>query len=377
VVGEYTLSGSGTVVAMQTSPALITPALGVATGTSLALNGATIGSTFLAVTGSDNNYTASIGGGNTTGSGTHGVGLNITGTLNTSGIVVGGGFFMNVTNTASDAASSLMEVQNSTTRVFAVLNDKVIVKGLKCPGNLACRASDDSVIWQGTTAEFQVSKNTGFALAIGFGNAGYSSCDTILQRRTTATLNLGLADVNTAPVAQTITVQRPLAGGTSDVNGADFTIVSGLNKGSGTPGKIIFQSSIAGSTGTVIATPAAAITIANSSATGIAFNGYGAGAMSTDASGNITATSDENVKDIQGAFTSGLAELMQIKPIRYKWKPSSGMETEHEYAGFGARNVNSIIPLATGQNRDGSLTLQDRALLAACVNAIKELAARV
>lgn len=51
VLGEYTLSGSGTVVAMQTGAALITPAIGVATGTSLALGGATLGTNALAVTG--------------------------------------------------------------------------------------------------------------------------------------------------------------------------------------------------------------------------------------------------------------------------------------------------------------------------------------
>lgn len=51
VLGEYTLSGSGTVVAMATSPVLTTPTLGVAIGTSLALGGATIGSNALAVTG--------------------------------------------------------------------------------------------------------------------------------------------------------------------------------------------------------------------------------------------------------------------------------------------------------------------------------------
>lgn len=39
VVGEYTLSGSGTVVAMQTSPQLVTPDIGVATGTSLDVSG--------------------------------------------------------------------------------------------------------------------------------------------------------------------------------------------------------------------------------------------------------------------------------------------------------------------------------------------------
>lgn len=50
-LGEYTLTGSGTVVAMQTSPSLVTPALGVATGTSLALAGGTLGSNVLAIGG--------------------------------------------------------------------------------------------------------------------------------------------------------------------------------------------------------------------------------------------------------------------------------------------------------------------------------------
>lgn len=61
-LGEYTITGSGTVVAMQTSPSFTTPALGVASGTSLALNGATIGSNALAVTGTANiSGTTSLG----------------------------------------------------------------------------------------------------------------------------------------------------------------------------------------------------------------------------------------------------------------------------------------------------------------------------
>lgn len=47
----FTSTGSGTVVALQTSPSLITPSLGVATGASLALNGATLGANALAVSG--------------------------------------------------------------------------------------------------------------------------------------------------------------------------------------------------------------------------------------------------------------------------------------------------------------------------------------
>lgn len=40
VLGEYTITGTGTVVAMQTSPTFVTPVLGVATGTSLTLSNA-------------------------------------------------------------------------------------------------------------------------------------------------------------------------------------------------------------------------------------------------------------------------------------------------------------------------------------------------
>lgn len=51
VVGEMTNTGTGTVNVLQTSPTLITPALGIATATSLALGGATIGTNGLAVSG--------------------------------------------------------------------------------------------------------------------------------------------------------------------------------------------------------------------------------------------------------------------------------------------------------------------------------------
>lgn len=56
VIGEKTVTGTGSVVLANT-PTLITPVLGVATGTSLALGGATIGANAMAVTG-----TASFGG---------------------------------------------------------------------------------------------------------------------------------------------------------------------------------------------------------------------------------------------------------------------------------------------------------------------------
>jgi hypothetical protein len=57
-LGEYAISGSGS-VAMTNSPVFVTPTLGAAVGTSLALGGATIGSNALAVTGAETITSAS------------------------------------------------------------------------------------------------------------------------------------------------------------------------------------------------------------------------------------------------------------------------------------------------------------------------------
>lgn len=63
---------------------------------------------------------------------------------------------------------------------------------------------------------------------------------------------------------------------------------------------------------------------------------------------------------------------MLLKPIQYKWNEKSGNETKETYAGFSAQNVKSAIPYGTGENKDGYLSLQERAIVATLVNAVKE-----
>ncbi len=105
---------------------------------------------------------------------------------------------------------------------------------------------------------------------------------------------------------------------------------------------------------------------------------YGAGAATFSSAGVISSASDERLKDIQRQFTTGLTALMSIKPITFKWRADSGMGIdEHEYSGFSAQNVMSVIPEGVGQDARGFYSLQDRALMAVMVNAIKELSAKV
>lgn len=110
---------------------------------------------------------------------------------------------------------------------------------------------------------------------------------------------------------------------------------------------------------------------------GLRLSSFGAGALSTDAAGNVSATSDERLKNIQSNFSRGLDAITGINPIIYKWKESGFNETLGNYAGFSAQQVKDFIPEAIGTGTNGYLSIQDRPIIAALVNAVKELKAEV
>lgn len=67
-----------------------------------------------------NSVPLTISGGSTTGSSTSGLGINISGTLDTTNSVPGAGLFANITNTASGVQTSFLDIQNSGTDWFVV-----------------------------------------------------------------------------------------------------------------------------------------------------------------------------------------------------------------------------------------------------------------
>ncbi len=101
------------------------------------------------------------------------------------------------------------------------------------------------------------------------------------------------------------------------------------------------------------------------------WNAYGAGTLTTDASGNITAVSDVSAKRNVRPFTRGIEALRGIAPILHGYTEESGLDqSRDDYAGFSAQNVQPHIPEAVGVMADGRLTLNDRPILAAAVNSI-------
>jgi hypothetical protein len=116
----------------------------------------------------------------------------------------------------------------------------------------------------------------------------------------------------------------------------------------------------------------------NSYTGAVKFNAYGAGALTTDASGNITAASDERIKKNIRPFSRGISEILAINPILHGYTEESGLDqTRDDYAGFSAQQVQTIIPEAIGENANGMLSFSDRPVMAALVNAVKELSARL
>lgn len=105
----------------------------------------------------------------------------------------------------------------------------------------------------------------------------------------------------------------------------------------------------------------------------VRFAAFGAGSATFDASGNVSSSSDERLKENIEPFTRGLAAVLSIRPIAYRWSLVSGLDTLNRYAGLSAQNVEAAVPEAIGIDARGYLSLQDRPIIAALVNAVREL----
>lgn len=149
----------------------------------------------------------------------------------------------------------------------------------------------------------------------------------------------------------------------------------------------------------------------------VRFANFGVGTATFDASGNLSSISDENMKNVQRDYSDGLEQIKLINPVVYKWNEKSGFETEHEYIGWTAQNLKEALSgavyskkmwaddngkilraVSLGDPQDGPKDLKvnpetpdqqkiitqkdlfsvnDRAVLAAIVNALKSIDARL
>lgn len=208
---------------------------------SLAIGGATIGTDALGVTGT-------------------------TSLSDTLKLVTGKAIAWNGDTGLSRDSAGIVDVGNGTAG-----NTSGTVKANQfIAGNSLIVGGNQGVIAGLNSGQIKISDNagTGFSL-VQFGGA--TTLNNI-SFPSTATFQHGAADVDTAPVAQTIRSQGALAGGTSNVAGANLTVIVSPGKGTGAGGSFIVQTAPAGSTGTVVNAPVTALTI---DSTGLISTGAG------------------------------------------------------------------------------------------------------
>ena len=210
--------------------------------------------------------------------------VDLAGTWNTTGTPTL--IKANVTDTASNAASLLMDLQVGGASRFGVRkNGDINSSGSLSLGN------NQGIFLQGSASSVNLVSGTN----INWNNELY------LTRRGAANLRLGAADA-AAPVAQTLSVQGVVAG-TTNTAGANLTIAGSQGTGTGAGGSIVFQVAPAGSSGTAQNALATALTIASNQTATFANNVTASNFIASPG-----ATASVRARGDSGLFTLGGAD---------------------------------------------------------------------
>jgi hypothetical protein len=276
---------------------------------------------------------------------------DLSGTWNTSGTPTA--IKLNMTDTASNAASALMDLQ-----VGGVSQFKVTKAG----------AATITTIELGNASDTTLSRASAGVVAI----EGSSILSAAFKNTGTSGNTVPLLDgANTWSAAQTFTAQTLL-------KDSEGTFAVKISYGAATGFYYIGTTNSASAPTLQFRNHAGTLRAALTDAGTWTWGAYGAGAITSDASGNITAVSDERMKIVKSDYTRGLADLGAMGPPKnFSWRPESGMETEGVYSGFIAQEVLKGIPEAVHLGKDGVYSFEDRPITAALVNAVLELEKRI
>lgn len=94
--------------------------------------------------------------------------------------------------------------------------------------------------------------------------------------------------------------------------------------------------------------------------------------------GSWTNSSDLRLKNIDGQYTRGLSDIIQLNPVSYHYKNVEDKTWNEDvlaeqYHGFVAQELREVYPECVKEDEDGYLTVNVSALNVTYVNAIKEL----
>ncbi len=276
---------------------------------------------------------------------------------------------LNVTSTASAAASLLMDLQVGGSTMFSLNKAGVAIFAAGAVGapsitfgdatsGIYRRSSGEINIAGGGVESIRVQSSGLVQLTQGVLQFG-SSADFQIRRISAAVGQLGAADAN-IPVAQTLKVQSGLTGSGSDIGGPDFTIQCGLGTGFGTTstyglGRVLFSTPVQKATGATIQTYATAAAIGPQTITSATSNPVldlnqtwnNAGLTATGIKLNVTDTSSNSNSLLLDLQVGGSSEF-------YVRKDGTAFVTNH----LGAPSGSSLYLFANGYIFGGQVNIQ-------------------
>ncbi len=299
--------------------------------------------------------------------------LNMTQTWNAAGVTFTG-IKLNITNTASASGSLLLDLQKGGTSqakfdrngdlTFGVGNDGgTFLSTITAGGSNDLRLAANAIF-------ARLSSNFGFGLGSNRSFSFFSSTDpstsapdTYISRGGAAgATQLGQADA-AAPVPQIIGVQRVVAGTASGTVGALWTFKDSAGTGVGVSGGYSFQVAPAGGANTNQNTYSAALTIAGGTGL-VSLPLLTSDAAKTDATvcedttnhslysgsgtlGICLGTSSERYKPYVADLDVGLAQILSLKPVKYRLDAQHGNPSKMFY-GFTAEQGGVVLPTLMG-----------------------------
>jgi len=99
-----------------------------------------------------------------------------------------------------------------------------------------------------------------------------------------------------------------------------------------------------------------------------------------------TASSDRRLKQDIHSYTEGLATILKINPVRFRYNEKSGYNTQTEYVGVIAQEMQDVAPYMVSEvsrkSKEGTadesyLCVDNSAMIYMLINAVKEQQAEI
>jgi len=401
---SYSTTGSGTVVALATSPSFTTPILGTPTsGTLTNCTGLPIST---GVSGLGTNVASALA-----------VNVGSSGAVVTNGGALGtpsSGTLTNATGLPlSTGVTGTLAVANGGTGQTSYLNGELLI------GNTTGNTLTKATLTQGTAISITngsgaititnsapmvypgagIPNSTGSAWGTSYSTTGSGTVVALATSPVFTTPNLGTPSAATLTNATGLPLSTGVTGtlGVSNGGTGQTTYTNGQLLIGNTTGNTLTKATLTQGTGVTITNGTGSITLAIGQAvetsSNVQFNSLGVGTAGSATAGEIRATnnvtafysSDARLKENVQVIPNALAKVQQLRGVNFDWTQQyindhggeDGFFVRKHDVGMIAQEVEAVLPELVADRSDGYKAMKYDRVVALLIEAVKELAAEV